>query len=415
MSEIQTLRLRCGVPLIVEKLDGMRSAALQWMIPGGSAEDPANRLGRAAMWSELLMRGAGKLGSREQADAFDRLGCGRSADVGGYFMRVAATMLGQRLPDALPLLASMVREPLMAEDAIGPSRDLAMQAIESLKDDPQERASLAARQRHYPSPINRSGMGTLEGLEALSRQELAEQWGATAGPWRSIFAAAGDVHAEHLRDQLDALFDGWKGGSAEPRPSGTPPRGYDHEVDQSNQVQIVLLHDAPTEVSADSLLEKIVVSVLSGGMAGRLFSEVREKRALCYSVNAGYRGERDTGAVSAYVGTTPERAQESLDVLVAELRRINTPAGHVTDAEFRRAVVGMKSRLVFSGESTAARAGALATDWHRLGRARSLVELAAEIDRVTLDQVNAYLSRRTLGRLTIQTVGPTVLVPPAES
>lgn len=413
MSEIQTLRLKCGVPLIVEKLDGMRSAALQWMIPGGSAEDPGDRLGRAAMWSELLMRGAGSLGSREQADAFDRLGCGRSADVGGYFMRVAGTMLGQRLHSALPLLASMVREPLMAQDAIEPSRDLAIQAIESLKDDPQERASLAARERHYPSPINRSGMGSIEGLQALTRQELAEQWAATAGPRRSIFAAAGDVDAQSLRDQLDELFDGWKGGSPEPKPSGTPPRGYDHEVDQSNQVQIVLLHDAPTEVSPDSLLEKIVVSVLSGGMAGRLFSEVREKRALCYSVNAGYRGERDTGAVSAYVGTTPERAQESLDVLIAELQRINSPAGRVTDAEFCRAVVGMKSRLVFSGESTAARAGALATDWHRLGRARSLVELAAEIDRITLDQVNAYLARRTLGRMTIQTVGPTTLTPPA--
>src|SRR6185503_155644 len=110
--------------------------------------------------------------------------------------------------------------------------------------------------------------------------------------------------------------------------------------------------------------------------------------------------------------STPERAQESLDVLHAELERINTPDGRITPDEFWRAVVGMKSRLVFSGESTSARAGSLAADYHRLGRARSLDEMAGEIDRVTLDQVNAYLAGRELGRLTVQTLGPAALRPP---
>ena len=113
--------------------------------------------------------------------------------------------------------------------------------------------------------------------------------------------------------------------------------------------------------------------------------------------------------MTAYVGTTPERAQESLDVLFAELERIQSPAGKVEKDEFDRARIGMKSRLVFSGESTAARAGALAGDWHRLGRARSLDEMAAQIDAVTLDQVNDYLSKRSMGRMTVQTLGPAEL------
>ena len=155
-----------------------------------------------------------------------------------------------------------------------------------------------------------------------------------------------------------------------------------------------------------------MINVLSGGMSGRLFTEVREKRGLCYSVSAGYRAERDFGAVTAYVGTTPERAQESLDVLTQELQRIHTPAGAITQEEFQRAVIGSKSRLIFSGESTGARAAALAADQHRVGRPRSLGELAEEIDRVTLDQVNNYLTRRSLGTPTIQTLGPAELTAP---
>jgi predicted Zn-dependent peptidase len=131
-------------------------------------------------------------------------------------------------------------------------------------------------------------------------------------------------------------------------------------------------------------------------------------------VSASYTGNRDFGRALAYVGTTPERAQESLDVLLAELRRINTPEGKVTREEFDRAVTGFKSSLVFSGESTAARASALARDQFRLGRPRSLEELAAAIDAVTLEQVNDYLSTRSLGTLTVQTLGPAPLTPTLE-
>ena len=55
---------------------------------------------------------------------------------------------------------------------------------------------------------------------------------------------------------------------------------------------------------------------------------------------------------------------------------------------------------------TGARASALASDWSKLGRARSLDDLAACVDGVTLDAVNEYLSGRTMGEVTVCTVGP---------
>ena len=78
-------------------------------------------------------------------------------------------------------------------------------------------------------------------------------------------------------------------------------------------------------------------------------------------------------------------------------------------AGFQRAVVGLKSRLVMQGESTAARAGALATDQSLLDRARSLDEAAAEIDAVTLKGLNAFLADHRPEALTTLTIGPTPL------
>jgi predicted Zn-dependent peptidase len=406
---IHVRMLACGMPLIVERMEGVRSASVSWLLPVGCATDFFQHEGSSTLLQELLLRGSGGRTSREDADAIDRIGATRSTQVGTYTLVVGGAMLGAKTAQTLPILIDMVRSPNIDDEAIAASKDLALQAIESLKDEPQERAMLAARARHQPSPINRSGLGTPEGIEACTRESLLAHWQTHAKPKGSIFSIAGYVDGAEVEAQLNQLLDGWTGAAPVPTISAPGPRGYAHEQDPSAQVQIVLVADAPAESSPDSMLEKLAISVLSGGMSGRLFTEVREKRGLCYSVSAGYRGDKDFGTITAYVGTTPQRAQESLDVLQAELERITTPAGCVTVEEFSRAKVGMKSGLVFSGESSSARAATLAADYRKLGRPRSLDEVAAEIDAVTLDQLNAYLSHRRWGKVTVQTLGQSAL------
>lgn len=413
MTDISQFTLTNQTRVVVESNPGVQSAAMVWLLPAGIATDAPDRVGRASMWSELLLRGAGNLDSRAQADAFDRLGAGRSTGVSSRFLSLATTVLGSKLLESLPLLADMVRLPRFEDASIEPTRQLCLQAIEALQDEPAELAALGAKARHLAPPFNRPTDGETAGIEALTGDELRGQWPSVAAAASSIIAVSGRVDAAELEEALETLLGGWRGLAEEPTPASAPPRGYDHIEDETNQVQIVLMHDAPAEPSEDAVLERLAVRVLSGGMSSRLFTEVREKRGLCYSVHARYSTDRDFGLVSASVGTQPDRAQESLDVLVSEMQRLSTPEGKVTPEEFRRAVAGLKSGLVFSGESTDARASALAYDLFRLGRPRSLAEIAAEIDAVTLDRLNEYVASRQMGRVTVQTLGPEALTVPA--
>ena len=410
MNSISVRTLSCGMTLVVEKMTGVRSASVSWAVPAGCITDPDEREGITPLREEMLLRGSGQRDSRQEADLFDSLGANRDVEAGTYTMRFAATCVGERMVDVLGPLSDMVLRPRLEEEALEPCRDLCLQSLESLKDDPQQRVSLLARARHHAKPLNRSGMGTAEGLGAATRHDLVMHWARFAKPAQAVCAVAGAVDADEIAARLEQVLAGWRGAAPEILEGADAPRGYAHEQDAgASQVQIVVAYDAPAESSPQSVLEKLAVGVLSGGMSGRLFSEVREKRGLCYAVAAGYRGDKTYGGVSAYVGTTPERAQESLDVLKGELERITTPSGKVTPEEFHRAKVGLKSSLVFSGESTAARAGTLGADVRRLGKPRSLEEAAAEVEGVTLDQLNAYLAKRELGKMTIQTLGPAAL------
>ena len=419
MGQIHTRRLASGLTLIIEPMSGVRSVAVNWLLPAGFITDPDPLEGLAPMIAELVFRGAGDLDSRAQADAMDRLGVSRSSDASSHHLRLGFVLTGDRLMAALPPIADTVRRPRFEQDAIEPTRDLALQSLESLKDDPHQRAILAARAAHNDYPFSRSGLGTAEGLSAITRDDILHHWQRQARPDGAILAIAGDVGTgdrapDAIASRLDALLQGWSG--APPAVSLRPASAkgsYIHVPDESAQEQIVLVYDAPPEKQPDSRLERVVSSVLSGGMACRLFSEVREKRGLCYSVSQSYAADRDFGRCVAYVGTTPERAQLSLDVLYAELLKTSAPEGQVTPDELQRALIGIKSNIIFSGESTGARASALASDFFRLGRARTLDEIADQYAAITLDDVNAYLARRRMGPTTIVTLGAAALTPPA--
>src|SRR5262249_4697830 len=105
-------------------------------------------------------------------------------------------------------------------------------------------------------------------------------------------------------------------------------------------------------------------------------------------------------------GTTNERAQETLDLTLSELRRL--PKG-VTREEVERVQAGLKSSLIMQEESTSARAGSLASDWVYLGRVRSREESQAAIDALTPRKIVAHLRRHPPGDFTIVTLGPKAL------
>jgi predicted Zn-dependent peptidase len=406
--------LECGMPLLVEEMAGVRTAAVNWLAPAGNATDPEGVSGDgwSSLLAELAQRGAGERDSKALSDAFDRAGVAKSVSSASVHLVASGTTIGSRVDEALALFADLVVRPHLPGDALDAVRSLAIQSLESLQDDPQHRVGLRLRERHLPPPFNRSGYGNLGAFERAEIGALRQSWMQRVRPIGSILAVAGAVEADAVARTMDRLLSGWHGEATDVRQSGHAVGGVAHEMDESNQTHMALGFDAPNERDPSSLQCRIATMILGGETSSRLFTEVRERRGLCYSVNAGYAGGRDRGMVAIYAGSTPERAQETLDTIMREVRALEHG---VSADEFRRARMGIKSRLVMHGESTAARAAAIASDWYRLGRCRSLLELTAEVEAVTLEALNAWIAA-SMGEawrstMTVYTIGqsqPTV-------
>lgn len=409
MSEIHRHCLANGLWLLAEPVEGAASLAMSLLTPAGVAYEPTGGLGSAALLAEMVCRGAGELDARAHSEALDQLGVQRGTAAETRYLHLGATMIGQMAAQALPLLLDMIRRPRLEAAQLEPSRELAVSAIDSLEDEPEERTFVRLRGRHIPAPFGRSLLGEREDLLKIDAEMLRQFWRRTAVPTGSVLAFAGRFDWSALKEQVEALLGDWSGQPLTADMPTPPPRGYLHDPADSQQVHIGLAYDAPPEVDPASVQQRVAVAALSGGMSGRLFTEVREKRGLCYAVFARYAGDRDRGLVLAYAGTSTPRAQETLDVLVEQLRSMS---GGVSREEFERAVVGMKSNLVMQGESTSARAHAIAGDQTELGRPRTLAELKAEIEAVSLEGLNDYLRAHPPGEMTIVTTGPSALSVP---
>ncbi len=408
-EDIRTYPLQCGATLLVEPNPTVRSAGLTWLIPMGNAYDATDRIGISALLSDWVWRGAGELNTKEYSDALDRLGVQRSSGLETYHFRLSATLIGQRLKEALPPLVSLIRQPILGDDTFESVRDLCLQSLASLNDDPQSRAMIDLKDKSFPEPFNRSTFGDSEGLTTTTPTEARAHWNTHAIAAGSIIAVSGDVDGDAVVNQLNELLGDWAGEIADPSHAGPTDGGYFPTTEEASQCHIGIAYPAPREQDKCSMAQRIATQVLGGGVSSRLFTEVRERRSLCYSVYATYAAGRDRGVVMAYAGTTPERAQETLDVMLAEMNKMSDG---VDADEFRRAVVGMKSRLVMHGESTSARASAIARELYLLGKPRTLQETADEVDAVTLDEVNAYLANANAGPFTIVTLGPDALTIP---
>jgi predicted Zn-dependent peptidase len=323
---------------------------------------------------------------------------------------VAGATLGRNVIPALEIYAEILRRPHLDEAHLEPIQALALQGLQSLEDDPGSKVLYELRKRHFPDPWGRLAAGTPAGVAAATAEGLRAFHAAHYRPSGAILAVAGAVDWPALQEAVERLFGGWRGVSEPAAQSGHSGPHRDHLLKETQQTQIALAYPTVPFGQPGFYEARSAAAILGGYSSARLFTEVREKRGLCYSVQAGYESFKDRAAVVCYAGTAPERAQQTLDVTLAEIRRLARDGVEAEELEMMRA--GLKSSLIMQQESTMARSAALTADWYYLGRVRPLDEIAAALDGLTPAAVSEAAARQDLSGLTIVTLGPQALAWP---
>ncbi len=398
-----------GLVLVAEPMMSLESAAFTFLVPAGCAFDPDRLSGLGSFTCEMGLRGSGKRDSRQFVQDLENLGVERGESVSNSHTSFSGATLAKNLFPALEIFADLLRRPHFPDDQLEAARLVVLQELRAIEDEPGQKVMLELRRRQYPEPWGRSSHGEAAALESIGLKQIRDFFVQHYHPNGTILGIAGNFDFQRLKDQVGQLFDDWS-----PRQTPLPATGRslskrEHLAHESNQTQIGIGFDSLAYRDPDYFQAWGAVGVLSGGMSSRLFTEVREKRGLCYTVYATMHTLRDRGSVLCYAGTSSERAQETLDVTLAELVRL---AEGVRADELSRLKARIKSGLIMQQESSSSRSSSIARDWYHLGRVRTLDELSRVIDALSCESINAYLAAHPPGDFTVVTLGPQPLEVP---
>jgi predicted Zn-dependent peptidase len=276
-------------------------------------------------------------------------------------------------------------------------------------------------------PLGRPIIGRSEVISSVPVPQIAAWHDDRYVPSGIVVAGAGNV--DH--DAVVALVESAFGGAEAPRspPPVTPndPRpALRFFVKETEQYHLCL--GAPGLPRGDErrFALRVLDTILGGSTSSRLFQEVREKRGLAYSVYSYVSHFADAGQVALYVGTRPEKVQEALEVIGAELRRLLEDG--VDDEELERARDNVKGRTVLSMESTLTRMNRLGSSVLMDVPLLTIDEVLAAFDAVTMEDVVGLarllwrpegISAAGIGsdegifRSALETVSPGLLAAPA--
>ncbi len=299
-----------GLVLLAEPLESLASAAFTVLSPAGCAWDPLPRSGLATLTCEMMIRGCGSRDSRQFVQDLDNLGVERGEAVSASHTSFSGATLAKNLLPALSIYADLLRRPLLPDDQFEAAQQVVLQELRSIEDEPSQKVMLELRRHQYGDPWGRPSYGSAEALEETTLDEVRKSYARNFRPNGTIIGVAGRIDWPRLRDEVGRLFGDWPRQDEPPVPAAKSFPRRQHLTQESNQTQVGISYESPPYRHPDYFQASGAVGVLSGGMSARLFSEVREKRGLCYSVYASYHTLRDRGSVLCYAGTSSSRARK---------------------------------------------------------------------------------------------------------
>jgi predicted Zn-dependent peptidase len=405
MSKTVFRRLDCGMDFAAEVRPDRQTVSLGICFRSGCAYEPHDRLGVARLVEQTVSKGTARHDGRGLSDAFDLLGIQHRSGTGRETMVFRATCLPEFLTQAVDLHAEMLSTPTFPDDACRVAVDLAIQELSAIEDDPMDLARKLIHEQSYGPRLGRDPLGNRSSLEGIGRSEIQAYWEHTFAIHRMQVVAAGAFDPDRLAGHLEAAFGGLRRSSdpaRDPIPLEFKP-GCRHHPKNQEQDYVMICWPGVSMTDPQEPVERVMVSILSGGMSGRLFTEVREKQGLVYWVGAWAERPRGSGMIHIGASTTPERCDRTYATLLREVDRLSED---LTEDELKRAVIGITARKEREADLTHALASDLADDLLHFGHPVPVEEKLARIRAVTVEDIRRYLVSHPRDRLSVLTLGP---------
>ena len=419
-SAVRRSVLPGGLRVVTEFLPSVRSVALGIWVGVGSRDEDVPHAGATHYLEHLLFKGTRKRTALEISSVMDAVGGEMNAFTAKEYTCYYARVLDADLPLAIDVLSDMVTASLIEQRDVDAERNVVLEEIAMNDDDPTDSVHEAFTSHLFgDTPLGRPILGTVDSINAITRDQILEHYVARYTPPHLVVAAAGNVEHDAVVAGVRAAFGPALSGFGAADPAGPRLRGsgglwdgygpaagtgvklVSRSIEQAN---LVLGCEGLARTDDRRFALGVLNAALGGGMSSRLFQEVREKRGLAYSVYSFTAQHADTGLWGVYVGCLPSKADEVLSICTDELAKVI--ADGLSDAELDRGKGQVRGGIVLGLEDPSSRMTRLGKSELVYPRLEPVDEVIAAIDAVTHDDVRAIAEEVLARPKTLAVVGP---------
>jgi len=399
--------LDSGVTVMSEPMDSVRSIALGiWFAVGSRDESPAEA-GMSHFMEHMMFKGTSSRSAQDISEEFDRMGAELNAFTSKEYTCYYSRFVDENLSTAFEVLADMVVDASLADDACELERGVVIEEIARMEDTPDDRIHELFSHALWPThPIGLPILGSRETVGGFDHEQSVTFRSKHYLAGNCVVAASGNVDHEELVRLTERYLADLSHGPRSVRPVADAAGEAQLSVIEKETEQAHICYGVATMNAhhPDRFALALLDGVLGGGMSSRLFQEIREKRGLAYAVYSFSALYQDTGEFAVYAGTRPDNAEEVIRLIHIEMERIAESG--VTAEEFERVRQAAKGHLVLGMESTRNRMTRLGKNEVTGGEILSADEIMERFDAVTMADLRRVSASVLSAEKVMAVIGP---------
>jgi predicted Zn-dependent peptidase len=403
---ISFARTSGGIPVLIESIPGCESAGFMVGVRTGSRDEDKRVWGISHLLEHVVFRETKNRSSYQMAKEMEGAGGEMNAFTGREMTAFFGVTIKETKDVAKDTLADIVVNPLINEKDVELEKKIVLQELSMIENEPHEYIhDLFTSNLWRGHKLSQDEGGKPSIVKKMSAKDLREYYEDRYGiPNISVFAA-GSVDIEEVTEWAEASFDDLTGKKEIKRKGpGVPSSSYSFTENSSEHYHIGMGFPSYGSGHKDRTALTVLSAMIGSGTSSRLFQEVREKRALVYSVFNVVEQYSDAGAMATFLSATEENTIEAMETVARTYMSIRDEGPEAGEMERTKNLI--KGVLVRSLESTERRMYRLGKEYLLSGKYSSLGEKLKEISEVTEEDVMRVASDIIRGdRMNISVLG----------
>ncbi|SFR90734.1 M16 family metallopeptidase [Anaeromicropila populeti] len=349
---VQIKKLSNGIPVLLERMDSLRSVSLGIYVRAGSVYETGENNGISHVIEHMIFKSTKNRTSKQLADDMAKTGGNLNAFTEKECTSFYTTTLEELLPQTIELLGDMLFNGLFLEEEIEKEKGVILEEIDMYDDSPEDLVHEMLQKVVWKEhPLGFIISGEKKTVSNFTRNDLLQFKENTYTSDQMVISIAGKFQIERVMEELEKHFSHFAKSrqKIEIPAAAFCPVTFQRKKD-IEQVYLNLAFEGVSYESDEKYILYLLNVILGGSDNSRLFQRLREDKGLTYSIYS-YESLYECGGmfhIDAVLNPT------KLPVVLNEMEMVldNFCKEGVTQAELDQAKQLMKIDLIIGNEST---------------------------------------------------------------